>query len=147
MSAFTGMTTALLAIAALAAIGERSVAIAGQGDRVRIERVPANREGTTPVYRVRVAGRFPPRAERYELLADGQNSAEVLASEVGNEALAYPLLGRHQLGHVILNQLRFPLSRFVGVDLTDVRAVELRFSRAQRGVIDIADLAFSAPPG
>jgi hypothetical protein len=81
-------------------------------------------------------------------LVDGSgNSAEVLASEVGNEALAYPLRGRHQLGHVILNQLRFPLSRFVGVDLTDVRAVELRFSRTQRGVIDIADLAFSAPPG
>lgn len=81
-------------------------------------------------------------------LIDGSgNSAEVLASEVGNEPLAYPLLGRHRLGHVILNQLRFPLSRFVGVDLTDVRAVELRFSRTQRGVIDIADFAFSAPPG
>jgi hypothetical protein len=89
---------------------------------------------------------------RYQDLAvaliDGSgNSAEVLASEVGNEALAYPLVGRRLLGHVILNQVRFPLSRFVGVDLTDVRAVELRFSRTQRGVLDIADLAFTAPPG
>jgi hypothetical protein len=92
------------------------------------------------------------RGLRYQDLAvalidRGGASTEVLASEVGNEALAYPLFGRWQLGHVILNQLRFPLSRFAGVDLSNVRAVELRFSGTRRGVIDIADLAFSAAPG
>jgi len=29
------------------------------------------------------------------------------------------------------------------VDLTDIRAVELRFNRTGAGVIDIADLAFT----
>jgi len=30
------------------------------------------------------------------------------------------------------------------VDLRDVRAVELRFSRTEAGVIDIADVAFAS---
>lgn len=44
---------------------------------------------------------------------------------------------------MILNQVRFPLDRFGGVDLSDIRAVELQFSRTQSGVIDIADVAFT----
>jgi hypothetical protein len=44
---------------------------------------------------------------------------------------------------VIVNQVRFPLRLFAGVDLGDVRAVRLRFSRTASGVIDIADVAFS----
>jgi hypothetical protein len=43
---------------------------------------------------------------------------------------------------VIMNQIRFPLSAFAGVDLTRVKAVEIAFSRTERGVIDISDMAF-----
>jgi hypothetical protein len=76
-------------------------------------------------------------------LVDGAgNTPPVAASTVGNEALAAPSGGR--AGHFIMNQVRFPLSSFEGVDLTDVRAVELRFTRTPRGVIDFADLAFSS---
>jgi hypothetical protein len=78
------------------------------------------------------------------VLEDGSgNRAEVLASDVGSEALAYPL-GNHGAGHFILNQVRFPLDAFTGVDLTDVVAVELEFSRTLSGVVDVADLAFTA---
>jgi hypothetical protein len=76
-------------------------------------------------------------------LVDGSgHRAEVLASDVGAEALDYPI-GRRGYGHVILNQLWFPLSAFEGVDLRDVRAVELVFSQTDSGVIDVADLSFS----
>jgi hypothetical protein len=80
------------------------------------------------------------------VLFDGSgHSAAVNASDVGNDALAYPFgKGRWPSGHYILNQLRFPLDAFTGVDLTDVRAVELQFSRTQAGLIDVADLAFTS---
>jgi hypothetical protein len=77
-------------------------------------------------------------------LIDGDgNEADVVASDVGNEPLKYPL-GRNGGGHVLMNQLRFPLANFGGVDLSDIRAVELRFSRTRYGVIDMADASFSA---
>jgi hypothetical protein len=78
------------------------------------------------------------------VLEDGDgHRAEVSASDVGNDALANPV-GRRRFGHIILNQVRFPLGDFAGVDLTDVVAVELHLDRTIAGVIDLADLAFSA---
>ncbi len=75
-------------------------------------------------------------------LVDGSGSrAEVAASEVGNEALAFPMQEKF-----ILNQVRFPLEAFAGVDLTDIRGVELNFSWVDQGVVDIADLAFARRP-
>ena len=41
-----------------------------------------------------------------------------------------------------MNQIRFPLASFEGVDLTDIVAVELAFSRTERGVINVSDMAF-----
>ena len=67
----------------------------------------------------------------------------VAASEVGNEALRYPIT-RRGAGHVLMNQVRFPLSVFAGVDLSDVRTVEFRFTRTFAGVIDVSDVAFAA---
>jgi hypothetical protein len=91
------------------------------------------------------ANRGLKRQDLVVVLEDGAgNRARVDASDVGNAALAYPVGLRHYLGHTILNQVRFGLSRFSGVDLTDIRAVELRFTRTHAGVIDIADLAFSS---
>jgi hypothetical protein len=75
------------------------------------------------------------------VLEDGSgNRAFVAASEAGNDALEMPV-GR--FSHVMLNQIRFALGRFDGVDLTDIVRVELRFTRTPSGVIDLADLAFS----
>ena len=70
--------------------------------------------------------------------------ADVVASSVGNDALAYPQGLRGYEGHVIMQQLRFPLSAFTGVDLTNIRFVQFRFTRTDAGVIHLADLAFSA---
>lgn len=79
-------------------------------------------------------------------IVDGDgDDASVAASEVGNAALEYPL-GRGR-DHVILNQVRFPLRRFDGVDLDDVDAIELRFDRMRAGAIDVADAAFSRRAG
>jgi hypothetical protein len=77
------------------------------------------------------------------LVDGGGNVDEVTASEVGNDALRFPLT-RRGVGHFILNQVRFPLDAFAGVDLGDVRAVELRFSRTPGGVIHVADAAFAS---
>jgi hypothetical protein len=75
------------------------------------------------------------------VLEDGSgNRGFVAASEAGNDALETPV-GR--FAHVMLNQIRFALGRFDGVDLTDIGRVELRFTRTPSGVIDLADLAFS----
>jgi hypothetical protein len=68
--------------------------------------------------------------------------AEVAATDVGAAALDYPL-GRRGGGHFILNQIRFPLDAFDGVDLGAITHVELVFSRTPMGVIDVADLAFA----
>jgi hypothetical protein len=72
--------------------------------------------------------------------------AEVAASDVGDAALDYPL-GRRGGGHFILNQIRFPLDAFDGVDLGAITGVELVFSRTPMGVIDVADLAFARGAG
>jgi hypothetical protein len=99
-----------------------------------------------PAYQANLAVR---RQDLSVVLIDGSGaSAEVLASQVGNAALAYPLGGRRRRsGHVILNQVRFALDVFDGVDLDDVAKVELRFSRTQAGVLDLADVAFSRGRG
>jgi hypothetical protein len=79
------------------------------------------------------------------VLEDGDGDrATVAAADVGNDALAFPLtLQRRRVeGHVMLQQLRFPLSAFGGVDLDDIVAVEFAFDRTDVGVIDVADLAF-----
>jgi dienelactone hydrolase len=75
------------------------------------------------------------------VLTDGSGHRKAVpASSVDDRALAYPPLRSE--GHFILNQVRFPLSRFSGVRLKDVTSVELRFNRTPRGVIDLSDLAF-----
>ncbi|MGH2631380.1 MAG: hypothetical protein ACRDHI_12610, partial [Actinomycetota bacterium] len=79
-----------------------------------------------------------------ELVDGAGTSARVVASDVGSEALRYPNGLRRFAGHVLLQQLRFPLDRFTGVDLANVVRVVIRFDRTSAGAIDVADLAFSA---
>ncbi|HWJ96880.1 MAG TPA: hypothetical protein VNQ33_01905 [Acidimicrobiales bacterium] len=45
--------------------------------------------------------------------------------------------------HAVLNGVRLPLSSFAGIDVTRVRAIELRFDRTGAGRLAIADLAFT----
>jgi hypothetical protein len=73
------------------------------------------------------------------VLEDGDGDrARVAASDVGNEALSRPANGKF-----ILNMVRFPLSAFTGVDLTDIDHVEIVFSQTPAGVLDVSDVAFS----
>jgi hypothetical protein len=68
--------------------------------------------------------------------------AEVVASDVGNDALAYPA-GRRGSGHYILNQVRFPIDAFTGIDLSSITAVEIALSRTASGAVNVADVAFT----
>jgi hypothetical protein len=79
------------------------------------------------------------------VLEDGDGDrAEVAAADVGNDVLRFPLERRRMRGHVIMNQIRFPLGAFAGVDLDAIVAVELAFSRTRHGVIGVSDLNFVA---
>jgi hypothetical protein len=81
------------------------------------------------------------------VLEDGVGRRSMVpASAVGDAALAYPL-GRRGGGHYILNQIRFPLDLFTGVDQRNIRAVEIVFTQTPSGVVDVADLAFSRGAG
>jgi hypothetical protein len=68
--------------------------------------------------------------------------AAVAASDVGNDVLRTQVSRRRGPSHLIMNQIRFPLSAFAGVDLTRIVAVEFSFDRVSSGVIHVADLAF-----
>jgi hypothetical protein len=72
------------------------------------------------------------------------NEVSVPASDVGDAALRFPRGVRRLSGHVLLQQLSFPLDRYGDLDLTQIRALVIRFDRTERGVVDVADLAFSA---
>jgi hypothetical protein len=125
--------------------------------RLRFELAPGSRNVSdfdalqfrtvlNPGYRVNLGVKYQDLAVA---LVDGDGTAvEVPASEVGNEALRFPLRrGRRRFaGHILMQQVRFPLGRFEGVDLSAVRAVEFRFTRMKAGVINVADVAFSAAP-
>lgn len=75
-------------------------------------------------------------------LVDGAGGeAELSASEVGNRALRS---GRGFLPHYVLQQVRFPLDLFDGVDLSDVVEVQFRFNRMRGGVVQVSDVAFSS---
>ncbi len=78
-------------------------------------------------------------------LVDGAgDEVSVAAADVGNESLRFPSGLRRFSGHIVLQQLRFPLERFDALDLADVRAIVIDFDRTSKGVVDVADLAFSA---
>ena len=69
--------------------------------------------------------------------------ASLGASDVGNDVLGVQLTGRRRpSGHLIMNQIRFPIAGFSGVDLTHIRSVTFAFDRISSGVIDVSDVAF-----
>ena len=75
------------------------------------------------------------------LIDESGAEVAVSASSVGNEALAVP--GRRFFGHIMMDQLRFPLERFDGVDLANIRKVEFRFARVDSGTVHVVDVAFA----
>lgn len=92
-----------------------------------------------PGYAANGRGRFQ---DFVVVLIDGNGDrVAVPVSETGNEALAMP--GRFYFGHIMMNQVRMPIERFEGIDLTNVREVRFRFSRVAAGTIHVSDVAFS----
>ena len=71
--------------------------------------------------------------------ADGARSS--LPASTGTNGLQR--LNGSVVQHAVLNGLRLPLASFSGVDLTRVRAVELRFDRTGAGRLAFSDLAFT----
>jgi hypothetical protein len=79
---------------------------------------------------------------KVELADRSGNVADVAASQIDRAALEFQP-GPLSLSHFILNQLRFPLSMFHGVDLRDISSVRFVFGATERGVVNVADLAFT----
>ncbi len=69
------------------------------------------------------------------------HTATVAASAVNRDALTYP--PGIPAGHVIMNQIRFPLTAFTGVNLSNLTAVRIVFGLTAKGTIDVSDLAFT----
>ena len=80
-----------------------------------------------------------------ELRDSSGHVQQIRASAVPDAALVYP--PGLPAGHFILNQIRFPLSSFTGIDLTHVTEVRVVFNRTDDGTIDMSDLAFTRGAG
>ncbi len=83
------------------------------------------------------------------VLTDGNGAtASVRVSDV-SDALFYPPGDRSLFGmfapnpvpKLFLNMVRIPLAAFIGVDLTDVESIEMRFDQNPAGALMISDLA------
>ena len=80
------------------------------------------------------------------VLTDGSGAtASVRVGDVSG-ALFYPPGSVASVPKVFLNTARIPLSSFSGINLTDVRSVQLRFDQNAQGAVLISDLAFTSPP-
>jgi hypothetical protein len=88
----------------------------------------------------------PAVAERMDLtirVSDGAgNAATVPVSEVSDALRPLPGAATGRLPHTQLRTVRVPLALLTGVDLTDVRAVELLTDRTPNGAAYLADVAF-----
>jgi dienelactone hydrolase len=88
----------------------------------------------------------PAVAERMNLtirVSDGAgNAATVPVSEVSDALRPLPGAATGRLPHTQLRTVRVPLAHLAGVDLTDVRAVDLLTDRTPTGAAYLADIAF-----
>jgi hypothetical protein len=75
------------------------------------------------------------------VLEDADGARATVAASSGTNGLQRINGGIVQ--HAVLNGLRIPLSSFTGIDLSRVRAVELRFDRTGGGRLALSDLAFT----
>ena len=80
------------------------------------------------------------------VLTDGTGAqSSVLVGSVST-ALFYPPGTTGPVPKVVLNTARIPLTSFTGVNLTDIRSVQLRFDQTASGALLITDLAFASAP-
>ncbi len=75
------------------------------------------------------------------VLEDADGARAAVAASAGTNGLQRLNPGNVQ--HAVLNGLRLPLSSFTAIDLTRLRAIELRFDRTGGGRLALADLAFT----
>ncbi|MGI8756178.1 MAG: hypothetical protein ACR2MB_10020 [Acidimicrobiales bacterium] len=100
------------------------------GLRLRVAVVGDDRNDTRPIQRFDA------------VLEDAAGHRATVSTDGRTNALSR--LPASQVRHAVLNGVRLPLDAFVGVDLTRVRAVELRFDVTGAGRLAISDLAFTA---
>ncbi|GAA1601713.1 hypothetical protein GCM10009789_64900 [Kribbella sancticallisti] len=87
-----------------------------------------------------------PRTDLTVRVVDGRGRAvAVPASSVGDALVRLPGSDEGGLPKSLLRTVRIPTSSLKGIDLRDVRAVELRTDKVATGSVFVSDLAFSKP--
>jgi hypothetical protein len=91
----------------------------------------------------------PTSAARTDLsvrVVDGRGRAvSVPVSSLGDALVRLPGANNSGLPKNLLRTVRIPAAALKGIDLRDVRAIELRTDRASSGSVFVSDLAFSRP--
>jgi hypothetical protein len=80
------------------------------------------------------------------VLTDGAGAQSTVRVGDVSGALFYPPGTVGPVPKVLLNTVRLPLTAFSGVNLTDIRSVQLRFDQTSQGALLITDLAFASAP-
>ncbi|MEV5964123.1 Calx-beta domain-containing protein [Kribbella sp. NPDC051952] len=87
-----------------------------------------------------------PKTDLSVRVVDGHGRAAVVpVSAVSDALVRMPGSNSSGLPKNLLRTVRIPLTSLKGVDLRDVRAVELRTDKVARGSAYVSDLAFSSP--
>ncbi|MEU0094239.1 Calx-beta domain-containing protein [Kribbella sp. NPDC006257] len=87
-----------------------------------------------------------PRTDLSIRVVDGKGHAvSIPASTLGDALVRMPGSNDSGLPKNLLRTVRIPVSSLKGIDLRDVRAVELRTDRTATGSVFVSDLAFSKP--
>ncbi|WP_112244035.1 Calx-beta domain-containing protein [Kribbella monticola] len=87
-----------------------------------------------------------PRTDLSIRVVDGKGKAvSIPASSLGDALVRMPGSNDSGLPKNLLRTVRVPVSLLKGIDLRDVRVVELRTDRVASGSVFVSDLAFSKP--
>ncbi|NOL43312.1 hypothetical protein HPO96_23995 [Kribbella sandramycini] len=87
-----------------------------------------------------------PKTDLSVRVVDGRGQAAVVPVSTVSDALTrLPGSNAEGLPKNLLRTVRIPLSSLKGVNLRDVRAVELRTDRVAQGSVYVSDLTFSSP--
>lgn len=87
-----------------------------------------------------------PKAQEVDVvLQDGSGARAAVRLSAWSEALFDPPGARTER-HGVMNQAQIPLSAFAGVDLSDVRAVELVAAAPSTGTMVLSDVMFLRAP-
>ncbi|MCU1353261.1 MAG: hypothetical protein JWM05_2470 [Acidimicrobiales bacterium] len=78
-------------------------------------------------------------------LVDSTGRAAIVNAAAYSRALRYPpgWTGGVGIPKLLLSTVRLPLSAFSGIDLHNIRRVTIVFDRRSRGMVDVANLAFT----